>query len=107
LQRIASKDLPKEPAITARDLAGFGGKNSKKIYSKLFDEGYIEKIALSWIESDKPRVTQKEFLDKFVKEQSQYPIWNVAKKLPEKPEAVQKVGKPRLRKSVAPPISDL
>jgi hypothetical protein len=80
-------------------LAGFGGKSSKKIYSKLFDEGYIEKIALSWIESDNPRATQQEFLSKFVKEQSDYPIWNAAKKLPEKPNEPKKVAKPRIRKS--------
>jgi hypothetical protein len=87
-------------------LAGFGGKNSKKIYSKLFEEGYIEKIALSWIESDNPRITQKEFLSKFVEEQSEYPIWNVAKKLPEKPEVIKEVVKPRLRKSIAPSTVD-
>ena len=81
-------------------LAGFGGKSSKKIYAKLFDEGYIEKIALSWIESDDPRATQQEFLDKFVEEQSEFPSWNVAKKLPEKPKALKKVAKPHVRKSV-------
>jgi hypothetical protein len=80
-------------------LAGFGGKSSKKIYSKLFDEGYIEKIALSWIESDNPRSTQQEFLSKFVEEQSNYPIWNADKKLPEKPKETKKVAKPRVRKS--------
>ena len=80
-------------------LAGFGGKSSKKIYSKLFDEGYIEKIALSWIESDNPRATQQEFISKFVEEQKEYPIWNVAKKMPEKPKQIKKVVKPRVRKS--------
>jgi hypothetical protein len=84
-------------------LAGFGGKNSKKIYAKLFDEGCIEKIALSWIESDNPRATQQEFLNKFVEEQSVFPNWNVAKKLPEKPKAIKKVAKPRTaRKSIIP-----
>ncbi len=81
-------------------LSGFGGKSSKKIYSKLFDEGYIEKIALSWIESDNPRATQQEFLSKFVEEQSEYPIWNVPKKLSEKPKEIKKAVKPRTRKSV-------
>ena len=80
-------------------LAGFGGKSSKKIYSKLFDEGYIEKIALTWIESDNPRATQQEFLSKFVEEQNDYPTWNIAKKLPEKPKQPKKAVKPRARKS--------
>jgi hypothetical protein len=80
-------------------LAGFGGKSNKKIYSKLFDEGYIEKIALSWIESDNPRATQQEFLSKFVEEHSEYPVWNLAKKLPEKSKELKKVVKPRVRKS--------
>jgi hypothetical protein len=84
-------------------LAGFGGKSSKKIYSKLFDDGYIEKIALSWIESDNPRATQQEFLGKFAKEQGEFPKWNVAKKLPEKPKAKRNVAKPRsVRKSTPP-----
>jgi hypothetical protein len=83
-------------------LAGFGGKGSKKINSKLFDEGYIEKIALSWIESDNPRATQKEFLSKFVAEQSEYPRWNVVKKIPENPKVTQKVVKPRVRKTATP-----
>lgn len=80
-------------------LAGFGGKNSKKIYAKLFDEGYLEKIAISWIESDNLRATQQEFLTKFVEEQSVYPKWNIAKKLPEKPKAIKKVAKLRVHKS--------
>jgi hypothetical protein len=74
-------------------IAGLGGASSKKIYSKLFDEEYIEKIALSWIVTDNPRVTQKEFLSKFVNEHGEYPNWNVAKKLPEKPKAKKKVAK--------------
>lgn len=84
-------------------LAGFGGKSGKKIYSKLFDEGYIEKIALSWITSDNPRTTQKEFLTKFVAEQGEYPNWNIAKKLPEKPKAKRKVAKPRSARKSTPP----
>ena len=84
-------------------LAGFGGKSSKKIHSKLFDEGYIEKIALSWIESDNPRATQKEFLTKFVEEQSEHPSWNVVKKSPQKPKTIKKAAKPRVaRKSATP-----
>jgi hypothetical protein len=84
-------------------LAGFGGKSSKRIYSKLFDEGYLEKIALTWIVSDNPRATQKEFLSKFAKEQSKYPDWNVTKKLPEKPKVKKKVAKPRSARKSAPP----
>jgi hypothetical protein len=83
-------------------IAGFGGKNSKKIYSKLFDEGYLEKIALSWILSDDPRATQKEFLSKFVKEQGNYPTWNAIKRLPEKPKTKSKVSKPRITRKSTP-----
>jgi len=87
-------------------LAGFGGKSSKKIYSKLFDEGYIEKVELSWIESDNPKTTQKEFLSKFVEERGKYPCWNVAKKSPEKPAVVKKAVKPRVRKSATHSIAE-
>lgn len=83
-------------------LAGFGGKSNKRIYSKLFDEGYIEKVALSWIASDNPRASQKEFLSKFVKQQGEFPIWNVVKKLPEKPKVTKKVAKPRSVRSSTP-----
>jgi hypothetical protein len=85
-------------------IAGYGGKVSKKINSKLFNDDYWEKAAVTWILSDDPRATQKELLNKFNEEQGGYPSWNVAKKLPAKPEAPEtkkKTAKPRpARKSV-------
>ncbi len=81
----------KKPAkkILGGYLAGYGGKNTKKINAILSD-GYIEKTAISWISCDKPKAMQRELLDKYVKEHGKVPMWNASKK---KIEKVQKVGK--------------
>ena len=79
-------------------IAGYGGKGGKKINSKLCNEGYMEKAAIIWIQSDDPKATQKELLEKFAVEQSGYRCWNVAKKLPAKPKAPEpkkRTAKPR------------
>lgn len=78
-------------------IAGYGGKGGKKINAKLFNEGYMEKTAVSWILSDDPRAKQKELLAKFIEEQSGYPSWNVTKKPPKKPKA------PKPKKKTAKP----
>jgi len=86
-------------------IAGYGGKGIKKINVKLFNDGYLEKAAVTWIISDDPRVTQKELLDKFIEEQGGYPSWNVAKKLPVKPKAPEtkkKKAKPRPSRKPVP-----
>jgi hypothetical protein len=86
-------------------LAGFGGKTTRKIYAKLFDDGYIEKTGIGWVLSDKPKALQQELLEKFMKEHGEYPLWNASKKAPEKPQkpqATAKTSKPRaLRKPSA------
>ncbi len=68
-------------------LAGYGGKTTKKINSKLLDDGYIEKVAISWITSENPKATQQELLEKFKKEHGDYPLWNVLKKNEKKPQS--------------------
>ena len=60
--------------------AGYGGKTSKKINSKLFDEGYMDKTAISWVLSDNPKAMQKELLSKFSEEHGELPSWNAKKK---------------------------
>jgi hypothetical protein len=62
-------------------LGGYGGKNTKKINELLFDQGYIEKAAISWMLTDKPRIMQEELLAKFKVEHGELPIWNAKKKL--------------------------
>jgi len=62
-------------------LAGYGGKNTKKINQKLFTEGYLEKAAIGWIQTDKPRIIQEELLIKFKEEHGDFPVWNAKKKL--------------------------
>jgi hypothetical protein len=57
-------------------LAGYGGKNAKKINQMLFDEGYIERAVISWTLTDKPRLMQKELLATFKKEHGGLPKWN-------------------------------
>lgn len=61
-------------------LAGYGGKTSKKINELLFDNGYMEKVAISWTLTDKPRLMQKEMLAEFKDEHGNLPSWNSKKK---------------------------
>ncbi len=94
----------KKPAkrIIGGYLAGYGGKNTKKINRMLFGEGYIEKASISWILTDKPRIMQRELLAKFKEEHGELPIWNSKKKLPAKPKKAppvkSKVAAPRARR---------
>lgn len=80
-------------------LSGYGGKTTRKINSMLLDDGYLEKVSISWMMSEDPRVTQQELLEKFKKEHGEYPAWNVSKKVTPKPQpkpkAAPKVAKPR------------
>jgi hypothetical protein len=76
-------------------LVGYGGKTTKKINSKLLDDGYIEKTSISWMLSDNPKTLQQELLENFKKEHGEYPTWNVSKKMPEKPQTKMKPAKAR------------
>jgi len=95
-------------------LAGYGGKNSKKVNQMLFDKGYIDRVAISWILTDKPRIMQKELLAKFKEDHGGLPIWNTKKKLTVKPKETP-VFKPKKApalktktatpKTIAPPVA--
>jgi hypothetical protein len=74
-------------------LAGYGGKTTRKIHSMLFDDGFIEKVAVSWMISDDPKATQKELLENFKKEHGEYPTWNASKKPVAKPQQAPKIVK--------------
>ncbi len=78
-------------------LAGYGGKTTRKINSMLINEGYLEKVSISWMVSENPKITQKELMEKFKKEYGVCPAWNISKKvsaIPQtKPKAAQKVVK--------------
>jgi hypothetical protein len=80
-------------------LSGFGGKTTRKINSMLLNDGYLEKVAISWRISDDPKITQQELLESFKKQHGEYPVWNVSKKAspnPQpKPKIAPKVAKPR------------
>jgi len=76
-------------------LAGYGGKTTKKINSKLFDDEYIEKTSISWMLSDSPKTLQQELLEDFKKEHGEYPIWNIPKKMPEKRQTKMEPAKAR------------
>jgi hypothetical protein len=82
----------KKPAkrIFAGYFAGYGGKTSKKINSKLFKDGYLENVSVSWMLSDDPKAAQKQLLEEFKKEQGQYPEWNSPCKKAEKQVLVKK-----------------
>lgn len=62
-------------------LAGYGSKTNKKINQMLLDEGYMEKAAIIWTLTDKPRLMQKELLAKFKDAHGDVPLWNAKKKL--------------------------
>ncbi len=80
-------------------LSGYGGKTTRKINSMLLNDGYLEKVAVSWRVSDDPKVTQKELLESFKKQHGEYPAWNVSKKSPPvpkpKPKVAPKAAKPK------------
>jgi len=79
-------------------LAGYGGKTTRKINSMLLNDGFLEKVTISWITSENPKVTQQQLLDSFKKEHGEYPTWNVSKKSirsQPKPKASAKTAKPR------------
>jgi hypothetical protein len=66
--------------ILGEYLGGYGGKNAKRINSRLFEDSYIEKTAISWMLTDKPRAAQKELIDKYVQAHGESPLWNSSKK---------------------------
>jgi hypothetical protein len=77
-------------------LAGYGGKTTRKISSKLLDDGYIEKVAVSWMLTDDPKAAQEELLESFKKEHGEYPSWNASKKTSVNSQSsAAKAGKPR------------
>jgi hypothetical protein len=60
--------------------AGYGGKTTRKINSMLLNDGFIEKVAISWMESDDPKQAQQQLLADFKKEHGDCPPWNLSKK---------------------------
>jgi hypothetical protein len=88
-------------------LSGYGGKTTKKINSKLFDEGYLEKILVGWVISTDPKAAQKELMEAFKKEHGTYPVWN-KNKIPEKtqfkPQHTVKAPKDQQANRVTKPV---
>ena len=84
-------------------LVGYGGKTTKKINSRLLDDGYIEKTSISWMLSDDPKKLQLELLENFKKEHGEYPAWNVSKKKTQKSQAKPKSVKARPAKKLSKP----
>ena len=76
-------------------LAGYGSKTTRKINSKLIDDGYIEKVTISWMLSDNPKAAQQELLASFKKDHGEYPTWNAPKITSQKSKPVTKVAKVR------------
>ncbi|MCL1977517.1 MAG: hypothetical protein FWG55_05390 [Candidatus Bathyarchaeota archaeon] len=76
-------------------LAGYGNKTNKKINSKLLEEGFLERTAISWLPSENPKAAQQELLNIYKKEHGDYPDWNI--KNPEKTQL-----KPRTQQTTKP-----
>ncbi len=73
-----SKKLAKK--VFGGYLSGYGSKTTRKINSKLQNDGYIEKITISWMESDNPKQAKEQVLDDYKKEHGDCPPWNQSKK---------------------------
>ncbi len=93
----------KKPAkkIFGGYLAGNGSKANKKINSRLFENGCIEKVTISWMMADNPKAAQQELLESFTKDHGQCPPWNGPKIVAQKPQPKPKAAKPA---SVRKPI---
>jgi len=65
-------------------LSGYGGKITRKINTMLLDDGYIEKVEISWMLTEDPKAAQEELLESFKKEHGKYPAWNNPAKKPAK-----------------------
>ncbi|MCW3983819.1 MAG: GIY-YIG nuclease family protein [Candidatus Bathyarchaeota archaeon] len=74
-------------------IAGYGGKTTRKIHSTLFKDGFIDKVAISWMTNDDPKAGQKDLLENFKKEHDEYPAWNNTKKTQPKPQPTAKAAK--------------
>jgi hypothetical protein len=91
----------KKPAkrILGGYLAGYGGKTTRKIHAKLIGDGYMDKVTVSWMQSDNPKAAQKELLANFKKEHGQCPQWNMQKKpsapIPQKASKIVKANPTR------------
>jgi hypothetical protein len=55
---------------------GQGKKSMQKIHAKLFDEGYLGKLEISWMPADKLKARKADLLQKFKQEHGAYPSWN-------------------------------
>jgi len=86
-------------------LGGYGGKNTRKISSNLFNGGYIERTSISWMLSDKPKTAQQDLLNKFKEEQGNLPMWNASKKKQTKAKAESKAAPAAKSKPVMAPVA--
>ncbi len=86
-------------------LAGYGGKTTRKIHSLLFNDGFIEKVAVSWLPIDDSKAKQKELLESFKKQHGEYPIWNNSRKSAPKPQKAPKIAKANLPKKQPKAVS--
>jgi hypothetical protein len=86
-------------------IAGYGGKTTRKIHSRLVDDGGIDKVTVSWIPDNNPKTAQKNLLKSFRNEHGQYPAWNTQKTSsatpPQKASKVVKAGRIRKRARAA------
>jgi hypothetical protein len=78
-------------------LSGYGGKATRKISCKLFEDGCLEKVAISWLLTDDPKTAQKDLLATFKKEHGESPAWNLTNRPPVEP--VQPAKAPKASKA--------
>jgi hypothetical protein len=60
-------------------MAGYGGKTTRKINSKLLNDGFMAKVTIGWLESVNPKQAQQQLLDDYKKEYGDCPPWNLKK----------------------------
>jgi hypothetical protein len=67
----------------------------------LLDDGYMEKVEVSWMLTEDPKAAQEELLESFKKEHGKYPAWNNPAKKPAK--SPKKAASPAKKAAKAKP----
>lgn len=57
-------------------LGGQGGKNTRRMHAMLFEEGFLGKLEISWMATDRLKARRADLLNKYKQEHGEFPSWN-------------------------------
>ena len=57
-------------------IGGQGKKSVRKIHERLFTEGCLQKLEISWLPSDNVRARKTDLVQRFKQEHAEMPAWN-------------------------------